>query len=510
MSIKYANMLQSFVLAVSIVFSIPISAYANGLVTEGQDEFGRRTETIQLPNGGTEVHTYDRETGVELFSKTYHGSSGKDDIFPKVKSESYVNQETGERTVITYNDPFDHSKGQTERKYIDSRVLGQIREKERAEQDRLRYEWELEQIKKGQFMTPKKPQPRTDEWDFLPDYEPGMILKDKKSDSDQNSSQTEEPVKDAMPLADPEPLTGDDRDSAPKVPDKGPDFSNFFGSFKEPEPKEIDYNKYGDQVVFDPGTVQTSVINSSTGAITNFRERRGGYFRNAGGGTLATTTLNGNVIHEDSYDRLGNLVSSTSIDPRTGIRTITDFYRDGTQTVRRTDAEGKPLLQKASTTDPDTGVTTTAQGNADGTRTVTKTDEDGNVIDQTTQGRIDSNVMIEGSTTDPKTGITRTGKKLKDGTTTITITDKSGKVIGTETRDASGKLMNQVSQAERSPSFGEFDAFRGSPMGQLAGASTPTAVLEGAQGGRNIAFGAGVMGGSSQSDSSPKAECEHS
>ncbi|MBI3999805.1 MAG: hypothetical protein HY351_04240 [Candidatus Omnitrophica bacterium] len=494
-------------------------------IIRGRDAQGRRTETDNNGTWGKTVTTYDSETGFEVY-RQWFSSEGT------LLKETFTNLQTGEVRQISYYDFATYKTGRWETTEIDQRVLDAMQRRKGA----------LERLKE------KPPQ---DEWDFLPDFVPGVSVyenlpenklnapaasqipdqpsapqvldqprkkvfgsfgnsnqKSQDSTSVQDSNPKANPSQNGgeMPLADPEPLTGDSQDSAPKVPDKGPDFSNFFGSFNEPEPKEIDQNQYGDQVVFDPQTSQTSVINSSTGAITTFHVQRG-YFSNAGGGTQAVTTLNGQLVHEDHYDRLGNLTSSTSVDPRMGIRTITDFHRDGTQTVRRTDADGRPLLQKASATDPNTGVTTTAQGNADGTKTVTKTDKDGNVIDQTTRGRSDSNVMIEGSATDPKTGITRTGKKLKDGTTQITITDKNGKVIGTEKRDASGKLMSQAQGADH---FSQFDAMSGNPMGQLASTSfTPTAGLDGVQS-RSLAFGAGVIGGSTQSDSSPKAECEHS
>ena len=315
-----------------------------------------------------------------------------------------------------------------------------------------------------------------------------------RRDDAPSSSTSAPPDTGAMPISNPEPLKSKETKAKPQ-PDSGPrpghyfdpapNFSgstNFLGGHNEPEPEEIDYSKYGNQLGFDPQRQTTFVINSSNGTITTFYPRHDVHFGDPRGGTQAVTTKDGKVVHEDFYGHDGKLARSVEVDPSTGIKTSTIFNPDGTiNKTEKTNPDGTPFVPgKASTTDKDTGVTTTAEENTDGTRTITKTNKDDKVISKETKGKQDSNVLIEGAVTDPKTGVTRTGRRLKDGTTEITITDKSGKVIGTERRDASGKLMAGAPSSTGSM-FDGLDAFHHGPMSQLSqgAATTPTAALDG-------------------------------
>lgn len=404
-------------IAFLLLLCLAIPAYAEPLVTKGVDEYGRPIEMIKLPNGGTEVHTYDPKTGIELFSKTYVGSyTGPDTWFPKVQSESKVNSETGERTVITYNDPYDHSKGKTERKYTDSRVLDQIRRNKQAEEDRLRYEREMEQIRKGEFSPPKISQREGDEVDFLPDFVPGVSVYENMDQSappqappskpadtgkgkghgwfggkstgtfppDAGIDSKPEPDKDTMPLAEPEPLAPEpepvqDTAKDDKI-DSGPDFS-LLGGVNEPVPEEIDFSKYGD-MVFDASRGIVSYINPQTKAVTEILPRHGGWFGDDTWTTQAITKIDGKVVHIDYYAHNRRLVQSTEVNPSNGVKTSTIFNRDGTVTMEQRDDKGKLIGNKVTTKDPKTGQTTTSVGNPDGTHTVTVTDKDGKVIDR--------------------------------------------------------------------------------------------------------------------------------
>ncbi|MBI4395364.1 MAG: hypothetical protein HY583_04095 [Candidatus Omnitrophica bacterium] len=447
--IKDAKTFQSLVVAMATLFFIAISAYAgDSLVTKGQNRYGQPTESIKLQNGDLEVHTYDRKTGIEMYSETYVGGAA---FLGHIRSESHVNPETGERTVTTYNDPFDHSKGKTERKYPDSRVIGQIREWERAERDRLEFEWILEKTKKGEFRTPTPKKPESDEWDFLPDYQPGMILKDKDSKSDANPQEMEEVTPEALPLSPEDQASASPGDTIQNLP------GNNLGGLKEPEYKEIDYHKYGDILGYDPQRGVMSAIDTVTGASTEFTST-GFLFGEMYGGTVAQTKLKGKIIKEDHYSRYGDLVKSVSTAPN-GVRTTIDFNRDGSQTVTKTDSNGKPIEKRATSTDPKTGITTTSVEHPDGTRTVTKTDKDGNVISET-------------------------------------VLDQGGHVIRAKKSQDSNRKANQTSTSA-ADSFSQFDAVRGGISGQFTSAtSTPAAGLDGSQA-RNLAFGAGVLAGSS-------------
>ena len=359
---------------------------------------------------------------------------------------------------------------------------------------------------------PPIPSSAKDDWNFLPDFKPGESVYENTSRSqpdvpanpqaadkprktifgsfgNEQNDQPKSPVQDsnpqadtsqdggAMPIAPEEHLEvpQDQPKDQPPVPNPQKYFDRpFFERANEPESKEIDYNQYGDKTVFDPQTGTVSVIQSGTNQITTFRRREDVLFGPEYGGTSAITERDGKIVHEDRYDRDGNLTHSVSIDPNTGVRTSTQFHHDGTQTVTKTDAEGNPVVNKASATDPETGETITAEGNPDGSKTVTKKDKDGNIISEENRKK-DENTLIEGTVTDPKTGETRFGKKLKDGTTVIEVKDKNGKLIRTEQRNSSGKLITQKSSFN---AFKAYDQLSRGPMGALSSDMVPTAAVD--------------------------------
>jgi hypothetical protein len=344
---------------------------------------------------------------------------------------------------------------------------------------------------------PKSAGPRKGRGYFGKEYAP------KDSTSSEPAKDPAPLAEDAAPLAEPEPMKADEPQETP-LP--APDFSQgSLESYNEPEPKEIDYRKYGSFVTYDHISGEVAAHDAGAGTKTSFQQRQDVHFGDPRGGTVAVTTRDRVVIHEDYYDHLGNLTRSVSVDPATGIRTSTIYHPDGTTRMEQTHADGKPVVNKVSTTDPNTGETTTAEGNPDGTRTVTKTDREGHVIEQEVKGAQDSDTLIEGSSTDPETGITRSGKRLKDGTTEIAITDKDGNAIGTERRDASGKLMSQALPSA-GDSFSQFDSTSRGFMSQLndpIGTMTPAAALDGGPSSRNIAFGSGTMSQNQPSSQHP-------
>ncbi|MBI4372631.1 MAG: hypothetical protein HY585_02755 [Candidatus Omnitrophica bacterium] len=139
----------------------------------------------------------------------------------------------------------------------------------------------------AQPKTPEPKRPETGNWDFLPQYDPLDMTPGPNSSS-----------------------------QAAPVPDSAPTFANFLGSFNEPTPQEIDYNKYGDSLGFDPQRGITFVTNSATKEITYFYHRQDNQFQDPRGGTYVVTMLNGKVVHEDNYDHLGELMAPVPSDSR--------------------------------------------------------------------------------------------------------------------------------------------------------------------------------------------------
>ncbi|MBI4387494.1 MAG: hypothetical protein HY582_00420 [Candidatus Omnitrophica bacterium] len=378
MPLKHACVWVSFFFVLLSLFLLPIPAYAGERVAEGRNFSGQKTETWRLDNGGTEVRTFDKQTGIEVSSERFVGT----ELLPS--SVSYVNLETGERRVVTYKDRHNPSKGYTEHKFIDSTILGQIRRRKQAEESQRELDRIKEQIERGESTMPRLqlPKKEPDEWDFLPDYKPGMILKDKESDSEGNSQEMEETVPDQIqPAAGDAPITPTTtiQDEAPNLP------SSPFEGVKEREYKEIDYHKYGDILGYDPQRGVMSAIKTATGAATEFVSTSV-LFGEMYGGIVAQTKMNGKIVNEDYYNRYGDLVKSVSMAPN-GVQTTTEFNRDGSQTVMKTDSNGKPIENRATSTDPKTGITTTSVEYPNGTRKVTQTDKDGKIISETVLDR---------------------------------------------------------------------------------------------------------------------------
>lgn len=453
----------------ALFFFLTLSISYADEITYGHDERGRQTETRDGGGWGTTVITYDLETGMEIYRKWLSPAGA-------LWAETFTNLETGEETRISYQDVVTGKLGRWEDKYVNENILDRVR---RIKEARIE-----KNTNHSQF---------NDQWDFLPDFVPGVSVWEteskpkpsstpdapaaqlakkktfgwfgknndpdaapKNSDSDSPVQDSSTPAPDLTPapaaVQEPEPLTPDPIHEDSVNPENSEPVTDYFsGSFNEPAPEEIDFSKYGDQTGFDPQTQTTFVLNSANNTTTRFEIRQDAHFGNWEWNTKAVTTRDGKVVHEDFYAHNGKLVQSVDIDPASGVRISITYNRDGTATTKQTGADGKPVKQ-------------------------------------------DPNTLIEGSATDPKTGQTTSGKRFKDGRTEIEVRDKSGNLI-------ESKVLN----SGKSSAFSNFDQISNGPMAYVTRENTvPTAILEGAT--RDMSLG--LEGSNPTESNDQKKSCD--
>ncbi|MBI4394678.1 MAG: hypothetical protein HY583_00625 [Candidatus Omnitrophica bacterium] len=332
----------------------------------GRDAEGRPTTTIHHPekpydntiiNGGKSVRTFDPKTGAPIHNQVY-GKNGT------LLWEEVINPETGETVKTDYVDLDGKPilKTSTYNNYWVKKAAIDRREGVKEEESSLfdgMDEW-TDNIEKGlqdlanqwkDFIsggslgitnktkdvpakpeTPEPKRPETGNWNFLKEYDPRDFIPKPPSSEEANPPSGEEAKKKSGGLLAPSKSSDTAKINVPSSPDlpvilqspelidsksgsdvsPKPFFTDRLGSFNEPTPKEIDYNKYGDATGLDPHRGVTFVTNSKTGEITYFYPRYDDKFKDPQGGTQAVTMRNGKVVGEDNYDHLGELIPSDS------------------------------------------------------------------------------------------------------------------------------------------------------------------------------------------------------
>ena len=282
-------------------------AWAGDHIEYGRDEFGRRTETQHGGGWGDTIITYDPQTGLEIYRKWLNPDG-------TLRTETFTNLETGTVRHVYYFDPVTGRPNRSEETRIDPNIPREVQRIKLAREEAARA--------------------KKDNWDFLPGYEPGMVRDAENRDGDRHESSDQNsnlPLPEPMPLADPVPLAGGEN---PQVPQTFPASRSPYAridTFRQEEPKEIDYSKYGDQQVID-SQGRSSVLDKKTGTVTDFQQ--------FDGKTYATVRLDGKVVQTDVYDQLGKLISSKVLNP------ITQKWED------RTDAENVKEIQAPKALEP--------------------------------------------------------------------------------------------------------------------------------------------------------------